>query len=97
MRRLERRLQQIATNATVGNTRKLLEDDALLAPKLAEETAELAAEHCTSRVVEEAADLLYFTLVKTVSAGASLADIEAELDRRERVVTRRAMTAEQPG
>jgi phosphoribosyl-ATP pyrophosphohydrolase len=43
--------------------------------------------------VAEAADLLYFTLVKSVSAGVSLEEIESVLDGRERRVSRRPMVA----
>ena len=60
MHRLTRRIEQIASNQTPGNTARLLEDKELLAAKLVEEAAELAAEKAPARVVEEAADLLYF-------------------------------------
>jgi phosphoribosyl-ATP pyrophosphohydrolase/phosphoribosyl-AMP cyclohydrolase/histidinol dehydrogenase len=44
-------------------------------------------------LTQEAADLLYFLLVRTTAAGIGLEQIEAELDRRERRVTRRPMVA----
>ena len=43
----------------------------------------------TGRVVEEAADLMYFLTVALERAGASLADVERELDRRALKVKRR--------
>jgi phosphoribosyl-ATP pyrophosphohydrolase/phosphoribosyl-AMP cyclohydrolase/histidinol dehydrogenase len=42
-------------------------------------------------VVHEVADLIYFTLVKATAAGVSVAEIEAELDSRERRISRRPM------
>jgi phosphoribosyl-ATP pyrophosphohydrolase/phosphoribosyl-AMP cyclohydrolase/histidinol dehydrogenase len=44
-------------------------------------------------VIHESADLLYFLLVRATAAGVGLDAIEAELDRRERRVTRRPMSA----
>jgi phosphoribosyl-ATP pyrophosphohydrolase len=78
-----------------SNTWKLLEDPVLLAAKIREEAAELAETGDRERVVAEAADLLYFLLVKAAAAGVSLAEIEIELDRREKRVTRRPMTAKE--
>ena len=46
-------------------------------------------------MVAEAADLLYFLLVKAVASGVPLDEIESELDRRERRVTRRPMTVKE--
>ncbi|HEX6147285.1 MAG TPA: hypothetical protein VF083_10945, partial [Acidimicrobiia bacterium] len=45
----------------------------------------------TDQVIHESADLLYFLLVRAAAAGVGLDAIEAELDRRERRVTRRPM------
>lgn len=95
LQRLDRRLRDIAVAGTAGNTARLLADGELLAAKLIEEAGELAAEGSAGRVVEEAADLVYFTLVKLASAGASLRDVELQLDRREQLVTRRGMTAKE--
>ena len=78
-----------------SNTRKLLDDPALLAAKIREEADELAETGDRERVMAEAADLLYFLLVKAAAAGVSLAKIEIELDRREKRVTRRPMTAKE--
>jgi phosphoribosyl-ATP pyrophosphohydrolase len=68
-----------------------MDDPDLLARKLTEELGELL--ETDSDVVAEAADLLYFTLVKSVSAGVSLEEIESVLDGRERRVSRRPMVA----
>jgi phosphoribosyl-ATP pyrophosphohydrolase len=46
-------------------------------------------------VIHESADLLYFLLVKARAAGVDLEEVVSELDRRERRVTRRPMTAKE--
>jgi phosphoribosyl-ATP pyrophosphohydrolase len=76
-----------------SGTAKLLADPALLAAKLAEEAAELAAAATPPAVVHETADLLYLALVALARGGASLADVRTELARRHGAVTRRPMTA----
>lgn len=94
LHRLARRLAEMADHAPPGsNTVRLLEDPVLLRAKLVEEARELAEATDRAHVVEEAADLLYFAMVKAVSSGVDLAQIEQVLDRRERTVTRRHMTA----
>jgi phosphoribosyl-ATP pyrophosphohydrolase len=70
-------------------TKRLLATPELLAAKLVEEAAELADAADRDAVVAEAADVLYFTLVRLAASGASLADVEAELDRRALRVVRR--------
>ena len=92
--RLSRRLHGVAGERPPGsNTVRLLDDSGLLDAKLLEEVAELVEPGAD--VAAEAADLLYFALVKSVAAGISLEDIERILDRRERAVTRRPMSAEE--
>jgi phosphoribosyl-ATP pyrophosphohydrolase len=92
--RLQRRLALIAGSEDgPSNTRKLFNDATLLAAKLGEEVAELAAAEGTEQVIHEAADLLYFLLVRATAEGASLGDLETELDRRELRVSRRPMVA----
>ena len=89
--RLERRLQERLGQAPAGSyTARLFADSELLAAKLREETDELIAASEKTHTVQEAADLMYFVLVRAVQAGGSLAEIEAELDLRSRLVTRRA-------
>jgi phosphoribosyl-AMP cyclohydrolase / phosphoribosyl-ATP pyrophosphohydrolase len=90
--RLERRLGQIAlSEAPSSNTRKLLDDPDLLAAKLTEEAAELGAAQSNAEVIHEAADLLYFLLVRATAAGVALEDVARELDLREHRTTRRPM------
>jgi phosphoribosyl-ATP pyrophosphohydrolase/phosphoribosyl-AMP cyclohydrolase/histidinol dehydrogenase len=67
----------------------LLDDPDLLKAKLVEEAGELAAANGSDEVTHEAADVLYFALVAMARAGVGLDAVEAELDRRERKVTRR--------
>jgi phosphoribosyl-ATP pyrophosphohydrolase/phosphoribosyl-AMP cyclohydrolase len=66
-------------------TGKLLADSNLRLKKIGEEAAELvhaAAVGDKQRSVEEAADLLYHTLVVLRSLGAGIDDVSAELSRR---------------
>ncbi len=94
---LEHTLAQRRESAPTGSyTRRLFDDLSLLRSKIIEEAGELAAEladapdtSTAQRVVEESADVLYFTLVALVKHGLSLADAARELDRRSLVVTRR--------
>lgn len=92
--RLERALAARAAAAPAGSyVARLLDDPALLAAKLREEAAELAAPDAD--VVHEAADVLFFTLARLRAAGARLGDVEAELDRRALCVSRRAGDAKE--
>ena len=96
MGRLARRLGQIAvSDDSESNTRKLFDDPDLLAAKLNEEAAELGAAQTTEDVIHEAADLLYFLLVRARAAGVDLDEVARELDRRERRATRRPMTTKE--
>jgi phosphoribosyl-ATP pyrophosphohydrolase len=96
--RLERRLAAIsAAPDPASNTGALLDRPNLLAAKLVEEAAELADADGPEAVAAEAADLLYFLMVKAVAAGVPLSRIVAELDRRERRLTRRPMVAKETG
>ena len=68
-------------------TRRLLANRNLRLKKLGEESAELVlacADGDRARAVEEAADLFYHALVSLRSLGASLADVEDALSRRQR-------------
>ncbi len=90
--RLHRRLERMASEPAPGsNTQRLLDSPDLLSAKLLEEASELAEAMATSDVEEEAADLLYFLLVKLTSAGVTLDSVEGLLDRRELRVSRRPM------
>jgi phosphoribosyl-ATP pyrophosphohydrolase/phosphoribosyl-AMP cyclohydrolase/histidinol dehydrogenase len=95
---LGQRIQGRAGNAPSGSyTHRLLTDDALLAAKIVEEANELVEANQSDEVAEEAADLLYFTLVKLARHGVSLSDVTAVLDRRARTVTRRPGLAKPTG
>ncbi len=87
----------IAARAAHGEpasgTARLLQDPTLLAAKLREEAVELADAATREQVVEEAADVLYVTLVALARGGGSLADVRAALERRHGAVTRRPMVA----
>lgn len=70
-------------------TRRLFSDSALLASKLREEADELAVADKAEEAGFEAADVVYFALVKALREGSSLAALEAELERRSFKVQRR--------
>ena len=94
--RLARRLEGRLTDAPPGSrTARLFAEPELLAAKLREEAGELIAATTADEVREEAADVLYFALVRAIGAGASLADVERALDRRELEVIRRACEAKE--
>jgi phosphoribosyl-ATP pyrophosphohydrolase len=86
---LLRTLRERAREAPPGSyTARLLGDPALLRAKLLEEAGELA-DAGPATAPAEAADLLYFALVALVRAGGEFADVERELDRRARRISRR--------
>lgn len=88
--RLLRVLAERRARAPEGSyTKKLFDDPELLAAKLREEADELARAGTREEIVWEAADLLYFALVRLAAAGVPLSEVEAHLDRRARKVTRR--------
>lgn len=70
-------------------TRRLLGNPELLRDKLIEEAGELADTTNADHVAREAADLLYFTMVRMTEHGVRLADVERELARRALRVSRR--------
>jgi len=78
-----------------SNTVRLLNDATLLSAKLREEADELATASSRRDVTEEAADVIYFTLVKAAASGVDVADVERELDRRALRVKRRPMEIKQ--
>jgi len=89
-RALEKTIEERRSDAPPGSyTRRLFEDPELGAAKLREEADELAQASAADHVVEEAADLLYFAMVKLASAGRGIDDVEHVLERRRRQVTRR--------
>ena len=88
--RLEDTVSHRAVDAPTGSySRRVLDDSRLLAAKLAEEAAELAEAEARSEVIHEAADLLYFTMIKLAAADVGFSEVEEELDRRSLRVSRR--------
>ncbi len=83
--------QRGSTRDTGSGTARLLSDRALLAEKLEEEAGELARATSPADIVHEAADLLYFALVKVHSGGVELSDVVGELELRNRRLSRRPM------
>lgn len=91
---LERVIRARRDDAAAGSaTRRLLTDPDLLGAKLREEAAELALARTRAEIIHESADVLYFVMTALVGAGATLADVEAELGHRRRRVSRRPMEA----
>jgi phosphoribosyl-ATP pyrophosphohydrolase/phosphoribosyl-AMP cyclohydrolase/histidinol dehydrogenase len=87
---LEKTLKERKSNAPTGSyTARLFGDAKLLRAKIMEEAEELCDATEKEEVAWEAADLIYFALTKCVSAGVSLADIEKNLNKKARKVTRR--------
>ena len=70
-------------------TRKLANDAKMLETKLLEEAKELSDANSTEEIAWEAADVLYFSLVKLVNSGVSLDNVYGELARRMNRVVRR--------
>jgi phosphoribosyl-ATP pyrophosphohydrolase len=87
---LARHLQSRLVAAPAGSyTRRLLDDPNLLHSKLVEEAIELSEAKTSEQVIGEAADVLYFTIVKLVASGVEWSQVASELDRRRAKVTRR--------
>ncbi|TWU75305.1 trifunctional histidinol dehydrogenase [Metarhizium rileyi] len=87
---LEKTLVSRKRSAPEGSyTARLFSDEKLLRAKIMEEAEELCDAKTPTDVAFEAADLIYFALTKAIGAGASLADIEANLDAKSMKVTRR--------
>ena len=87
--------QRIAAAPKGSYTRRLLDDPSLLRAKLREEADELMDASTQSDAVHEAADVLFFTLIRAAQQGAKLIDIELELNRRALKVSRRPGNAKQ--
>lgn len=83
-------LRQRLRSAPAGSyTKRLFDDSKLLRNKLVEEAQELAEAQEPDHVAAEAADLVYFAMVRMVAAGVGLADMESHLDRRALKLQRR--------
>jgi len=87
---LSRRIEERMQCAPSGSyTRRLMNDDQLLASKVVEEAHELVEATDPELVAAEAADLLYFAMVTLARKGVPLSEVSAVLDRRSKTVTRR--------
>ncbi|KAI9026640.1 histidinol dehydrogenase-domain-containing protein [Phycomyces nitens] len=87
---LQQTLQSRKNNAPAGSyTARLFNDAKLLKSKIMEEAEELCDATEKDDIAWEAADLIYFALTKCVSTGVSIEDIEKNLDKKARKVTRR--------
>lgn len=82
---LEETLKSRLADAPEGSyTARLFKDSKLLQQKIMEEAEELvdAKDDDPRHVAFEAADLLYFTMVRCIKAGVSWADVERSLDEK---------------
>jgi phosphoribosyl-ATP pyrophosphohydrolase len=79
------------SNDESSGTYRLMHEPGLLEAKLVEEACELCEATAPDDVVQEAADVLYMVMVSLTRAGRSLGDVEEELARRNRRVSRRPM------
>ncbi|MBK8253972.1 MAG: phosphoribosyl-ATP diphosphatase [Polyangiaceae bacterium] len=87
---LERTLHSRKQTAPAGSySARLFSDRELLAAKIAEEAGELNSAESREHTLAEAADVLFFTMARLARDGISLAEVEAELDRRALKVSRR--------
>ncbi|KAJ3306411.1 hypothetical protein HDU93_006196 [Gonapodya sp. JEL0774] len=87
---LDALLRSRLASAPAGSyTQQLFKDTNLLRSKIMEEAEELCDAETPQDVASEAADLIYFALVRCASVGVSLTDIEAHLDKRARKISRR--------
>ncbi|RUS29956.1 histidinol dehydrogenase-domain-containing protein [Jimgerdemannia flammicorona] len=87
---LSRTLQGRKQSAPAGSyTARLFSDADLLRSKIMEEAGELCDAKSKEDVAWEAADLVYFALTKCVAAGVSIEDVERNLDRKARKISRR--------
>ncbi|MDX2145979.1 MAG: phosphoribosyl-ATP diphosphatase [Planctomycetota bacterium] len=88
---LARRLARPPSNRdSASYTSRLLADPGLLHAKLREEADELTRAATLEETAHEAADVIYFTLVKLAASGVTLEDVERVLRLRSRKVSRRA-------
>jgi phosphoribosyl-ATP pyrophosphohydrolase/phosphoribosyl-AMP cyclohydrolase/histidinol dehydrogenase len=88
--KLQQTLQNRKASAPEGSyTSRLFNDPQLLRAKILEEATELCDATSKDHIAFEAADLLYFTLAKCISAGVSLEDVERNLDAKSIKMKRR--------
>ncbi|KAF7192718.1 Histidine biosynthesis trifunctional protein [Pseudocercospora fuligena] len=95
--KLQKTLQSRKRSAPEGSyTARLFNDSKMLNAKIMEEAAELTEAQTKEDIAFEAADVLYFTLTKSIAAGVSLEDIERNLDAKSVKVKRRKGDAKGP-
>lgn len=88
--RLERRLHSRLSEAPDKSyTRRLFSDSNLLDAKLIEEAKEFIEAQSQAEISAEAADLIFFMMVKLAKSEVSLDDVISILNKREYKVTRR--------
>lgn len=95
---LEERINSLARGPRISGsyTQKVLSEPGWLEAKLIEEARELGSAADPAAVTAEAADLLYFAQCALGRAGVSLAQVEAELDRRALRLSRRPGLPKEP-
>ncbi len=81
--------ERLVGDDTDSFTKKLANDPQLLQTKLIEEARELAEAHTRDEIVWEAADVLFFSLVKLAGQNIGLDEVYGELARRMQRVERR--------
>lgn len=87
---LETTLRSRLESAPEGSyTARLFSEPALVKAKIMEEAAELCEATTKKDIADEAADLIYFAMVKCVAAGVGFKEIGSVLDHRSLKVTRR--------
>ena len=85
----QRLLERIESSDDKSFTKTLVKDPEMLRAKLLEEAQELSEADNTLDIAWEAADVLYFSLVKMLSQGVRLEQVHQELARRMNRVVRR--------
>lgn len=89
-------LQDRLKSAPQGSyTKRLFNDPDLLQKKLLEEVQELVEAKEHDHIAEEAADVMYFMMVRCAAAGVTLNEIEKQLDKRSLKVSRRPGNAKE--
>jgi phosphoribosyl-ATP pyrophosphohydrolase/phosphoribosyl-AMP cyclohydrolase/histidinol dehydrogenase len=87
---------RIKTAPEKSYTKRLFNDKDLLQSKILEEAEELCDATTKEDIAWETADLLYFAMVKCISAGVSLSEIENNLLTKSRKISRRPGNAKPP-
>ena len=87
---LEQTLKGRKESAPKGSyVARLFSDPSLLRSKIMEEAEEVCDASKPENIAWEVADLLFFAMTKCVANGVTLADVEAQLDKRAKKISRR--------